>query len=180
MINAAWQIDADLLSKAQRLSLIVEENLTMSAKQIRQGLGYDNVAPARTIGERIKSARCDAGLTQRDLATRLAISAGAVGQWETGKVPATSRLAQLASVLDVSLDWLLGATRHSNRTIVMDAGNQEDLELLAEARRLGVDLRAVVAEARQKRWLEENRSALTDANEFLARHGLWSDGKRQF
>jgi post-segregation antitoxin (ccd killing protein) len=45
---------------------------------------------------------------------------------------------------------------------------------------LGVDLQAVVAEARQRRWIEENRGALSDANAFLARHGLWSDGKRQF
>jgi transcriptional regulator with XRE-family HTH domain len=156
------------------------EILTRSTKQITQRPGYDNVAATRAIGERIKSARRDAGLTQRGLATRLAISAGAVGQWETGKVPATSRLAQLASVLDVSLDWLLGGARHLDRPIVMDARSQEDLGLLAEARQLGIDLRAVVTEARQKRWLEENRSALVDANEFLARHGLWSDGKRQF
>jgi post-segregation antitoxin (ccd killing protein) len=37
-----------------------------------------------------------------------------------------------------------------------------------------------VAEARRRRWLEDNRGALADANSFLADHGLWSDGKRQF
>jgi len=32
----------------------------------------------------------------------------------------------------------------------------------------------------QARWLAENADALTDANAFLERHGLWSDGLRQF
>jgi antitoxin CcdA len=55
-----------------------------------------------------------------------------------------------------------------------------ELELLSEARDLGLDLRAVVKEARHQRWLAENRDALQEANEFLNRHGLWSDGRRQF
>jgi len=54
------------------------------------------------------------------------------------------------------------------------------MRLVAEARHLGIDLRSVVAEARQQRWLQQNRDALADANAFLTRHGLWSDGKRQF
>lgn len=63
-----------------------------------------------------------------------------------------------------------------------------DADLLDEARALNINLSAVlesrlrdvVAEQRRQRWLAENREALDDANEFLARHGLWSDGRRQF
>ena len=63
-----------------------------------------------------------------------------------------------------------------------------DAELLAEARALGVNvsavletsLRATVADERRRRWLDENRGALANANAFLAAHGLSSDGKRQF
>jgi len=38
----------------------------------------------------------------------------------------------------------------------------------------------VVAEARQRRWIEDNRGAIEDANAFLGKHSLWSDGKRLF
>ena len=63
-----------------------------------------------------------------------------------------------------------------------------DAALVAEARDMGVDvvtelnarLRELIGKARRERWLKENREALEDANAFLARHGLWSDGKRQF
>jgi transcriptional regulator with XRE-family HTH domain len=137
----------------------------------------DGLSPRQPIGERIKSARRNAGFTQRELAKKLHVSAGAVGQWETGGVPATERLPTLADVLGVSLDWLLGKSPESNEPATkMEA----DLRLIEEARHLGVNLHKVVAEARQQRWIEENRDALTDANAFLARHGLWSDGKRQF
>jgi len=34
--------------------------------------------------------------------------------------------------------------------------------------------------ARQAAWRMVNRPAVTDANAFLERYGLWSDGKRQF
>ena len=132
------------------------------------------------LAKRIKSARETAGITQRDLAKRLAVSVGAVGQWETGGTPATDRLANLANVLGVSLDWLLGNSMQPPPSARASGGFEEDLRLIEEARRLGVDLKSVVAEARQQRWIEENRGALADANAFLDRHGLWSDGKRQF
>jgi hypothetical protein len=103
-----------------------------------------------------------------------------VGQWETGGGPATDRLVSLADLLGVSLDYLLGQSKDSKRQEPPDDAIEQDLLLLVEARRLGVDLRSVVAEARQQRWIEENRGVLEDANAFPGRHGLWSDGKRQF
>jgi transcriptional regulator with XRE-family HTH domain len=137
----------------------------------------DDLSRRGPIGERIKAARRNAGFTQRELAKKLHVSAGAVGQWETGGVPATERMSTLADVLGVSLDWLMGKSPESNKLVTT---MEEDLRLIEEARHLGVNLHKVVAEARQQRWIEENRDALADANAFLARHGLWSDGKRQF
>jgi post-segregation antitoxin (ccd killing protein) len=39
--------------------------------------------------------------------------------------------------------------------------------------------REAAPEARQRRWLAENRAALAAANAFVERHGFWSDGLRQ-
>jgi antitoxin CcdA len=63
-----------------------------------------------------------------------------------------------------------------------------DAGLLALARELRINvsavlegrLRELVAEKRSRVWLEEHVGAIADANEFLERRGLWSDGKRQF
>jgi transcriptional regulator with XRE-family HTH domain len=132
----------------------------------------------RILSERIKSARNKAKLTQEDLAIRLNMNPSAVGQWETARTaPSTERLAPLADALDVSVDWLLGRVQDAR---CPDMPVADDLLLLEEARRLNVDLRKVVGEARQQQWRTENREALADANAFLTRNGLWSDGKRQF
>lgn len=61
----------------------------------------------------------------------------------------------------------MAAKRRTN--VALDAG------VLAQER-----LREVVAERRRQQWLAENREALADASGFLSRHGLWSDGRRQF
>ncbi len=48
------------------------------------------------------------------------------------------------------------------------------------ARSPGIDPAKLVAEARTNKWREENGRAFIDANAFLDRFGLWSDGKRSF
>jgi transcriptional regulator with XRE-family HTH domain len=123
----------------------------------------------RILSERIKSARNKAKLTQEDLAIRLKLkNPSAVGQWETARTaPSTERLVPLADALDVSVDWLLGRVQNAGRSNMPVAAVAEDL-------------RKVVGEARQQQWRAENREAIANANAFLARKGLWSDGKRQF
>lgn len=41
-------------------------------------------------------------------------------------------------------------------------------------------LREEVTSRRQAAWRVENRGAIADANAFLEKHGLWSDGLLQF
>jgi len=63
-----------------------------------------------------------------------------------------------------------------------------DAELLGLARKLGINvsaaledrLKELVAESRCRVWCEEHKGAIEDANDFLERRGLWSDGRRQF
>jgi antitoxin CcdA len=154
------------------------------------------------LGAKIRQAREHAGLSQHDLAMRLDCTAGAVGQWELGMTqPGKDKLVKLAGILALSIEELVGwpgrtpasvapepvgfgdpAVRTGVAAINLDAG------LLAQARRLGIDvpaalgghLKMLIAKAQGERWLEENREAIADANSFLERHGLWSDGKRLF
>lgn len=156
------------------------------------------------IGARIQRARRAARLSQDDLAKALGVTSGAVGLWETGRAgPHRDKLGALVAILGMTLDELLGGKANGLVEPVvtpLSAGNetsssepetavcQLDPELLSQAREVGIDVAATVTaflrdkirKARADRWLEENREALNDANAFLARHGLWSDGKRQF
>lgn len=59
--------------------------------------------------ERIKKARKDADLTQTEVADELKISKGTVSKYETGKLePDLEKLAALANLYDITIDWLLG------------------------------------------------------------------------
>lgn len=63
-----------------------------------------------TVGERVKAARKQAGMTQGELAERLGISYVGVSQWESGRRnPKGSTLERIAEVLDVPLGYLTGA-----------------------------------------------------------------------
>ena len=157
------------------------------------------------LGRRIKEARKRLGKSQTDLAEQLDLTDAAVAQWEIGLTgPSIETLGKLPSVLCVSLDWLVwgkdtssaSAKDTSGASGVQTQRGREpgsdavrlDAALVSQAYELGIDvvaaletrLGSLIGQARQERWLKENREALADANAFLTRHGLWSDGKRQF
>ena len=61
------------------------------------------------IGRRISGRRKEKNMTQMELADRMDISFQAVSNWERGNsMPDISKLPELAEVLDLSLDSLLG------------------------------------------------------------------------
>ncbi len=63
------------------------------------------------LGSRIKSRREILGLRQSDIARALQISAQAVSKWERGgNAPDIAMLVDLAGLLGVSIEWLLGGT----------------------------------------------------------------------
>lgn len=58
---------------------------------------------------RLKELRKQRGLTQSDIASALHVVQAAVSQWETGRVtPEADKISQLADVLGVSIDVLMG------------------------------------------------------------------------
>ncbi|MHC4400692.1 MAG: helix-turn-helix domain-containing protein [Planctomycetota bacterium] len=71
----------------------------------------------RQLGIRIKSRRETRKLRQADVASALMISAQAVSKWERGEnAPDISVLVDLARLLDVSVEWLLGSTSPATDT----------------------------------------------------------------
>lgn len=61
------------------------------------------------IGQRIKAARKDIGLTQDQLAQKSGVATITIRQYETGKrQPRLEQLQKIADALDVSISYLLG------------------------------------------------------------------------
>ena len=59
-------------------------------------------------GERLRQARLMRGLqTQDALAQLLNVNRRIISRWESGQLPQTSSLIELASALHLSIDWLL-------------------------------------------------------------------------
>ena len=61
-----------------------------------------------TFSERLAMARKNSGMTQNDVAQQLEVSFQAVSLWERGETaPEIDKLADLAQLYQVTLDWLL-------------------------------------------------------------------------
>lgn len=61
-----------------------------------------------TLGEKIKAARKQAGLSQEQLAEKMSVSRSAVAKWETDKgLPDIDNLKAISQFLNVSIDYLL-------------------------------------------------------------------------
>ena len=60
------------------------------------------------LAGRIRKARLGVGMSQRELASNLNVTRGAVANWESasGVLPATERLQGIAQVAGVSFEWL--------------------------------------------------------------------------
>ena len=71
---------------------------------------------AETLGQRIRKAREDYGMSQTELAKRIGISKTAMNQIELGETldPHFSRVQKIADTLRISMDYLAG--RHAEPT----------------------------------------------------------------
>ncbi|MCD7819063.1 MAG: helix-turn-helix domain-containing protein [Lachnospiraceae bacterium] len=71
------------------------------------------------FAERLAAARRQNGMTQNEVAERLGVSFQAVSLWERGETsPDIEKLVELASVFQVSADWLL--TGNVGKPLMMD------------------------------------------------------------
>ncbi len=62
-----------------------------------------------SLGERIRKAREDLGVSQQQMADALGVDRKTIGTWEKGQhTPRYRDLMLISSVSDVSLEWLAG------------------------------------------------------------------------
>lgn len=65
---------------------------------------------AETLGDRIRKARIQYGMSQAELARRIGVSKNTMNLIESGKTPdpAVSRIRAIADILGISMDYLAG------------------------------------------------------------------------
>ena len=75
-----------------------------------------------TLGEKIKEARKQSGLSQEQLAEKMSVSRSAIAKWETDKgLPDIDNLKALASFLNVSVDYLLDDGERIDELVTREA-----------------------------------------------------------
>ena len=80
-----------------------------------------------TLGEKIKEARKQCGLSQEQLAEKLAVSRSAVAKWEANNgLPDVDNLKALSSLLNVSIDYLLDNGEPIDSGVIREPYNLSD------------------------------------------------------
>ena len=74
-----------------------------------------------TLGEKIRVARRNCGLSQEQLAEKMSVSRSAVAKWETDKgLPDVGNLKVLARLLRVSVDYLLDEEEATDELVIRE------------------------------------------------------------
>ena len=80
-----------------------------------------------TLGEKIKEARKQCGLSQEQLAEKMAVSRSAVAKWEANNgLPDVDNLKALAQLLNVSVDYLLDDGEVIDEVVIREPYNLSD------------------------------------------------------
>ena len=75
-----------------------------------------------TLGEKIKDARKQCGLSQEQLAEKMSVSRSAIAKWETDKgLPDIDNLKALVGFLNVSVDYLLDDGERIDELVTREA-----------------------------------------------------------
>ncbi len=88
-----------------------------------------------TLGEKLKEARKNAGLSQEQLAEKLCVSRAAVAKWETDKgIPDIMNLKAIAKLLDTSIDYLVDDGMEMDFRVTKETVNKDDLQITGRCR----------------------------------------------
>lgn len=81
----------------------------------------------------IKKARENAGMSQKEVAISLKVSAPTVSEWESGKKnPSAKNMKELAKIFNVSIDYLLGEENQSLFRLAKETIYIREFESLSE------------------------------------------------
>lgn len=79
------------------------------------------------LGEKIKKARKECGLSQEQLAEKMSLSRSAIAKWEAGNgLPDVDNLKALARLLNVSVDYLLDDTGEVDEVVLRESYQLSD------------------------------------------------------
>ena len=88
-----------------------------------------------TFGEKLKTARKEAGLSQEQFAEKMSVSRSAVAKWESDRgMPDVSNLKVMAQLLDVSMDYLLDEDEKISFNETKEAINLDSFEIVGKCR----------------------------------------------
>jgi transcriptional regulator with XRE-family HTH domain len=80
------------------------------------------------LSKRLKATRLSKKLTQKELANRLKTTKGTISNYENGhSTPSNEMLKELALVLEVSTDYLLGVTDSTNSALIDLSNDQKEM-----------------------------------------------------
>jgi len=83
-----------------------------------------------TFGEKLRTLRKNAGLTQKQLAERIWVTKAAVSNYELyGHMPSLETLVRIARVFHVTTDYLLGCET-SRQIFEADGLTEEDMQVI--------------------------------------------------
>ncbi|MBR1890973.1 MAG: helix-turn-helix transcriptional regulator [Clostridia bacterium] len=83
------------------------------------------------------------GMTQKELANRLGVSAGNLCEWEKGRIePSISALIKISNILDITIDELIGTETTNYSPVSAD----ESSELLYYFKQLDYDSRKLIVQ----------------------------------
>ena len=103
----------------------------------------------KTMGLRIRQKRRELDLTLEELGSRLGVQKSAVSKWEKGEVINIKReyIDKMASIFDVSPQWLMGYDKAQDVTLTYEAPGHETITTTVEGQPI------IGAEATAKRAL---------------------------
>lgn len=79
-----------------------------------------------TVFDRTKEISKQRGLSLQQVATKAGLGINSIYQWQKQK-PSTDRIAKVAEVLDVSIDYLIGNTEDPKVKPVVDLNKDESI-----------------------------------------------------